>query len=202
MVLTLPTGPTYQSGNWRLISNAARFTSPISRVTQSVSRPGNMWAATLTLPPIRDPGLVADWAAFMAQIAGGEESFYLFPPALSLHDVSGDPVVDGEGQAGQTINLRGFDPGDTMRKGSFFCYDTSTFRMLHIVTATTSADAHGEMALPIRPGIRKAPADGAALTLDYPTCEMVLSQADATLLNLSDAVWHGHSLNVIESVRE
>lgn len=202
MVLSLPTGvKTYQSGRWRFISNKQRFTSPISRVGQRVARPGSFWAATLTVPPISDPGLAATWAAFLAKLSEGE-SFYLYPPLIDLHTVTGTPRVKGAGQAGQTLLLDGFNPGDTLRAGGFVCYDTSTFRMLHIVAETMVADGAGEIALPVRPMIRKSPPDNALVTVSYPTCEMILENSDVDLLTLTEAVQYGQTVNVIEDVRE
>jgi hypothetical protein len=200
MVLSLPAGPSYQSGKWRLVSNAARFSSPISRKTQTVARVGNFWAAQIAIPPIRDTGLASRWASFCAKLCDGE-SFYLYPPILQQSVIGGSPQIDGASQLGQTLALKNFSPGDTIKEGSFFCYDTSTFRMLHIATADTVAGSDGKMSLPIRPAIRKSPPNNAAINLSYPSCEMISESPDLDLLTLTDAVWYGQSLSVIEDVR-
>lgn len=203
MPLNLPDAPSYQSGRWRIVSNAARFVSPISRVGQYVARPGNFWAGSITVPPIRSPIIAGRWGAFGAQIAGGEQSFYLFPPLANIHDVNGtSPEIDGADQVGQTINLRGFDPGDLLRAGGFFSFDTYTFRSLHIVIGDAVADVHGEMSVNIRPGIRRSPEDGAPVTVSYPSCEMVVQQSDVDLLTLTEACWYGFTFDCVEDVRE
>lgn len=204
MPLTLPSGLTYQAGRFRYMSNAQRFVSPISRVGQSVGRVGDFWGATLTLPPIRDTQAAAEWGAFAAKIAGGLNSFYLYPPLQSVHTINGasTPRVNGASQSGTTLNLDGFTPGDVLRVGGFIAYDTSTFRMLHILQATATANGSGQIAATVLPAIRKSPADNATVITVNPSCEMVVEGSDADVLTLTDAVWYGHTFNCVEDVRE
>lgn len=202
MPLSLPAHKKYRSGRWRLIDNAARFASPISRVGQSVGRPGSFWACSIELPESMDLYVAADWASILAQLAGGSESVYVPPPMRNISTVAGTPRINGADQVGTTLVLDGFTPGDTVRNGQFLSYDTSTFRMMHIATATTVANGAGQMSLPVRGPIRKSPPDNALINLSSPTCEMILEASDVDILNLTDAALFGHTLNLIEDVRE
>lgn len=204
MPLALPSGGIYRNGRWRLVSNAARFSSPITRTVQSVARPGDFWACTFDLPAlsgINEKDRIAEWAGFVIQLAGGRESAYIRPPIVAGNAYGGTPRVNGANQAGTTLLVDGFHSGSFLETGSWFCYDTSTFRMLHMVTARTVADGSGAMSIPIMPAIRKAPADNTLLNLSEPTCEMILENADVDVLSLSDAAWFSQSLSFIENVR-
>jgi len=200
-VLSLPSHKKYRSGRWRMIDNAARFTSPISRVAQSVGRPGTYWACSIELPESMDLTVAADWASLLAQLAGGKASVYVPPPMRNISTVAGTPRIKGAGQSGMTLALDGFTPGDVIQNGQFLSYDTATFRALHIAVATVVADGAGEMSLPVRGPTRREPPDNAIINLSSPTCEMVLEGSDVDLLNLTDAALFGHTLSFIEDVR-
>ncbi|HRO04855.1 MAG TPA: hypothetical protein PLS69_14745 [Terricaulis sp.] len=204
MPLTFPTSANYKNGVWRVVSNAARFTSPITRVTQAVGRIGDYWAGSIELPPLsrwEDADAVAEFSVFLAKIAGGAESFYMRPPVDQRHDVDGAPQVDGAGQAGKELKIKGLANGDILRAGSYISYETSTFRMLHMVTATLTAGGTGKVDCPIFPAIRKAPANSAAINVLTPSCEMMIDGAGADVLTLNDVAFYGHSFGFAEAVR-
>lgn len=204
MPLAMPSEPTWRAGRFRLNSNAARFSSPITRTTQSVGRPGDFWMAQMELPPLSryEPEIVGEWAALLARIAGGRESVYLRPPVDQQHDIDGAPLVDGASQVGMEIKLKGLSNGDKFARGSFICYETSTFRMLHIVTANVTAGGTGIVDLPIAPAIRKSPANNAAVNFATPTCEMMLVDPSVDVLDLTDPATYAASLNFVEAIRE
>lgn len=204
MPISMPTEPTWRAGKFRLASNAARFSSPITRTIQSVGRPGDYWLAQMELPPLSrwEPDLVAEWSAFLAIVAGGRETMYVRPPVDQRHDIDGTPQVDGANQVGMEIKLKSLSNGDRFERGSFICYQTATFRMLHIVTATVTAGGSGLVDLPIAPAIRKSPANNAAVNFLTPTCEMMLTDPSVDVLDLSDPATYGLTLNLTEAVRE
>jgi hypothetical protein len=122
---------------------------------------------------------------------------------LGVHTINGAsaPKINGASQTGSTLALKGLTAGDTFRAGGFLCYDTSTFRMLHMVRTTTVA-AGATASIPVAPMIRKSPADNANVNVSTPSCEMTLSESDAELFALDDALWYGVSASFIERVRE
>lgn len=202
MVISLPARPTYQSGRWRLISNKTSFASPITRTRQDVARVGSFWAATMTIPKLRDPVIVGQWIAFFLKVVEGD-SFYLSPPAVSPSVVTGTPRINGAAQTGQLLDVDGFGAACAIKAGTFFCFDTSTFRELHAVVDDGTANGSGVLNdLSIRPMIRKSPADNALLNFTTPSCEMTFANPDVDVLSLEDALWNGYSFDCIEAVRE
>lgn len=201
MVLTLPASPSYSSGRWRVISNAARFVSPLSRVGQSVQRPGTFWACFMELPPL-DEAEAGEWAPILAQMAGGRASAYVAPPYRNNLGSVGTPLINGAAQVGSNLAIDGLPNGKVFPAGRWLCYDTSTFRMLHMTTAEVTANGSGQATFPVFPAIRKSPADNAAVNFVNPTCEMKLEEADIDVLNLSDPVTYGASFALVEDVRE
>lgn len=205
MPLTFPTSANYKSGAWRIVSNATRFTSPITRTTQSVGRVGDYWAGQIELPPLsrwEDADAVAEFAAFLAKVAGGRDSFYMRPPVDQRHDVDGSPLVDGAAQVGMELKIKGLSNGDILRAGSFISYETSTFRMLHLVTATVTAGGSGLVDCAIAPAIRKSPANNAPINVVTPSCEMLLDGVGADLFTLNDVAFYQHTMSFAEAVRE
>lgn len=205
MSLALPTG--FKASRWRLNSNAQRFRSPITRVGQTVARVGDFWSCQFETRSFsalfeEDHDLVGEWAAILARMTGGAEFAYIPPPYRVAHGTLGTPRIKGAAQTGEVIVIDGLPAGKTIKAGSPLSYDTSTFRALHICAETTQADGSGEIELPIRPMIRKSPADNALVNFATPTCEMILEAADADIFTLTEAIWYGHAINLIENVRE
>lgn len=201
MPLSMPASPSFRDCRFRLISNAARFVSPLTRVGQSVARIGDFWSAAITLPPLtRDQARA--WTAILASMAGQAESLYVGPP-VEQDDLGalGTPRVNGAAQAGTTLIVDGFPAGKTLAAGIWFSYDTATFRSLHVTTAAFAADGAGAGSLAIAPAIRKSPAEDALIEFIAPSCEMVLEDASADALNLQQSVTWGVSLSLIENVR-
>lgn len=201
MAIALPSSPTWRSGRWRLISNAATFTSPINRVSQSVQRIGDLWACVLELPPMKDDA-AREWAATLALMSGGRNAAYLGPPLRNVFaGAVGSPLVNGTDLVGATLPVDGATSGLVVPKGTFVSYDTDTFRMLHITTAAVTLTG-GAGSLPIWPAIRKSPADNAPVNFTTPTCEMRLENPDADLISLTDSFVYGQSIPLVEAVRQ
>ncbi len=80
-------------------------------------------------------------------------------------------IVDGAGQAGSTINLRGLTPGATVRRGGFFSILHAGVHRVYMPRTEAMADAAGKMALPIWPMLRFLTADGDVCHFDDPMIE-------------------------------
>ena len=202
MAISLPSSPSYRAGRWRLASNATRFTSALTRTGQSVQRVGDFWACTMELPPIVDPIKAQEWAATLALMAGQRSAAYVSPPWKRSIGSVGTPRVNGVGLVGTALAIDGASAGLSLKKGDFLHYDTSTYRMLHMLTADVVLNGAGAGNLPILPAIRKSPADNALVTFSAPSCEMVLESPDVDVLSLSDSMVYGVSISFIEDVRE
>src|SRR5262249_12683886 len=120
---------------------------PLTGVGQSVARAGDRWAAEMTLPPLT-AAQARSWAAVIVQLAGGLKAVYV-PPPMTLQAFGGiDPKVQGGSQVGEALAIDGLTGLASIPEGTFFSYDTSTFRMLHITTASATVTT-GAATLPI-----------------------------------------------------
>lgn len=142
-----------------------------------------------------------EWASVLAQLAGQREAAYMYPPYRRALGDYGTPRVKGANQVGTTLLTDGWPAGYVFKFGSWLHYETGTFRMLHTTTATAIADGSGNMSIPVRHAIRKSPPDNALLTLERPSCEMVLAVPDVDLLELADACVYGVSIDFKEDVK-
>jgi hypothetical protein len=87
----------------------------------------------------------------------------------------GAPVVDGAGQAGSTLALRGFRPGYVVREGQAFSLVYAGRRYLHFACSIMVADSTGRMALPIFPMLRVFPDDACTCEFEAPKIEGAIS---------------------------
>lgn len=200
MTISLPSSPSYRAGRWRLVSNAARFASPLTGIAQSVGRPGDYWACEMVLPPFLME-TAQDWAGVLASLAGGADAAYVRPPMRWLGKPSGFTLaVNGGSQVGSTLNVTANQNGVTLPRGLFLSFETGTFRSLHILKASATTNGSGGAALSIAPAIRRSPANAAAINVTDPSCEMEIADPSIDILNLQDSVEFGLSIQWRERV--
>lgn len=192
MTATLPSR-TFRAGNWRLLGGRARFRSPISGATQTIMRPGAIWLATMQLPAM-NAEQAREWAGALADAATGDVRALVAPPILPCVQGIGAPVVSGANQEGQTLNTSGWTAGAVVPGGSFFSLTIDGVRHLHIVPYAFTVPSGGNVALQIRPGLRKSPANGAALNFTAPRCEMQLDADEVAVLQLDEPGFYGGSI--------
>jgi hypothetical protein len=150
----------------RLIDFSKTLTPPMGGETQRLRRLGTRWALSVQLPVIREGEVLA---ALIADIlaARNEGASYPWPQPGIVIGTPGAPAVNGAGQTGSAINLRGFAAGYSVRKGQFFSVTVSGRRYLHQFSAARVADGGGFIAgAAIFPMLRRSPGDGAILDLN------------------------------------
>jgi hypothetical protein len=100
----------------------------------------------------------------------------LFPvpqPGLQIGN-PGNPVVDGGGQSGSSIAIRGFAPGYAVREGQFFSIIDGGRRYLHCASGDAVAGGDGRLVLAIHPMLRVRPANGAICEFAKPYIEGIV----------------------------
>ena len=111
----------------------------------------------------------------------------------------GTPVVDRAGQSGNTLHTRGWVASVTVLKaGDYLSYDTTRGRTLHMVVDDAVSDGAGDCDITIEPPIRTAPADGAAIEIDSPSCIMTLSGSMAGAMNIGLGLKASVQLSLVE----
>jgi hypothetical protein len=92
-------------------------------------------------------------------------------------------AVDGAGQAGSALKLRGLLPAATTRRGQFFSVVHDGRHYLHMATAEVSADPAGKASIPIWPMLRFLTLDGEPCLFDRPVIEGQLVGFDPSSVN-------------------
>lgn len=141
---------------------------------QKLRRLGDRFALDVTTPPLESAEDGRIWIARLisAQRAG---AIYDWPQLGFDVGPAGAAVVDGGGQAGSILNLRGLTPGYLIREGQFFSLIHGGRRYLHLAGADVLVDSGGKVTLPIAPMLRVHPADGAPCDFIAPKIEGLLT---------------------------
>lgn len=134
-----------------------------------VDRAGNRWRMSFSYPPMQpDKSEV-----FTSRIADAKtEGIRVVLPLIRPQGSPGSTVVDGAGQAGKLLAVRGFNAGYPTKEGFWMTIvDADGAGYLHRATATVRADASGEATLSIKPPLRAPFADGDTVELAAPWIE-------------------------------
>jgi hypothetical protein len=138
-----------------------------------INRAGTRHRLAISFPPMR-PDTARKFIARFQKAK--REGLRIDFPLLGLSQgVPGTPVVDGAGQAGTTLALRGLTPGYAVKEGFWLTLiDDSGRRYLHTSSTAVVAGGDGKATIGIEPPLRAPFADGATVLLGKPTVEGVL----------------------------
>lgn len=143
---------------------------------QVVTQPGpSLWRATAELA-VRVG--TEDWLeaeAFLIDLEGQINSFRFEAAAQSQTDLALTPVVDGSGQYGRVLRLRGGIPGAGLKRGHKM---TVNEQMVSISEAFVF-DESGRATVKFKPSLRLSPQDGAAVEMRKPT--VLVSLVDSAI---------------------
>jgi len=132
-----------------------------------IDRAGGKFKIVFVLPP-----LVDGRAMVSKLIRAKKEGIRVGLPLLGQSQgTPGTPLVDGAGQSGTTLNIKGLLAGYTVKEGYWLSIVQSGRYYLHNIAATASADSSGDLAATIFPALRTAFSDGAVIALDKPKIE-------------------------------
>ncbi|PTQ64455.1 hypothetical protein C8J45_103304 [Sphingomonas sp. PP-CE-3G-477] len=142
-------------------------------VLQKLLRLGDRFAIDVNLPPLTTEADGRIWTA-MLMLAQRQGAVLSWPQPGLIVGNPGAPAVNGTGQAGSILVLRGFQPGYVVRMGQFFSILHGGRRYLHFAAADGTANAQGLLQLPIGPMLRIRPSDGAVCEFAAPKIEGLL----------------------------
>lgn len=170
MSILMPTSPGIRTAKPRLRDFGGWIEGPSGGAAQRLNRPGNRFASDIQVATSRstDEGRIV--AARLMR--GLTEGILLpFPQDFDPGAVGDAVVVDGAGQLGSMLKLRGFPAGGyTVREGQFFSIIYGGRRYLHASAADTPTSGGG-CTLPIFPMLRISPNDGAVCEFATPMIE-------------------------------
>lgn len=174
---TFPAAPVASAIDVRSVS-PTRVSIGQSLKRQARSSGAQRWGVSLTWADMLQAAFAPIWAFCIAQ-RGQFGSFQIvLPPPYNVPQGSwagGAPLVDGAGQTGRTLNLKGFTPSQAgvVKAGDFFKGADSK---IYMATADANSTVAGKVvALPIEPALIVSPADGEAIVYTAVPFTMQLS---------------------------
>ena len=142
-----------------------------------IDRPGNRYRCQFGLPPhvMREAGRIVVSRLIRAKREGLRVPFQL----AGVHQGNpGAPVVDGAGQAGMFLSVRGLTPHYAAKEGFWLSIVDENAgeaqHYLHNVAGGVIADATGKAVLPLSEMLRAPFSDGARVHLAKPMIEGTL----------------------------
>jgi hypothetical protein len=191
-MIDLPLTPGPVSLGWQLIDFGGRQTPALGGPVTRVNRLGMRLAVAVTLPPM----IAADgrrWVSALQQAVTQGARWRVRQPDLAI-GAPGQPVVDGAGQSGSELTLRGAQPGYAFRTQQL----VSIEGRLATVASGVLVAANGEVTLPLTYPLRAEPADGAAVEVGAPMIEGLL-ESDGLPWSISLARHYGLSFTIAEA---
>lgn len=202
MSVAFPTIRRPSSVTWRLRARTQTHTSPLDGTTQTLALPGARWEATISWESLQ-PADYRTLEAFLASMAGMAGRFWYGPVHAPRRATGGgSPVINGASQTGSTLSVSGWSANaQAFLAGDWLSYtDTTSRRRLHQVTANVTANGSGVASVPIAPPIRRAGANGAAVTVTDPTGVFMLASDDEGQMQVRPPLLGSVSINIVEAI--
>lgn len=172
--ILLPDKPGLSGAKIRLLDWGGKLTPWGGGVTQNLLRLGTRSGVEYKLPRMRSDPHGRVWGMKLRE---GKLSGVIVPFIQDGFRVGapGSPVVDGAGQSGSTLSIRGFTSRYGIRYGQAFSLIHAGRRYLHFAAANAVVGADGKIVLPIFPMLRVLPGNAAVLEFAKPMLEGSLS---------------------------
>lgn len=167
MTLILPTTPGAIEFNSRLITSRSENSPAFGTSDQRFARMGSRYAFDVRLEPMSNEDAM-DWVDLET-----EDETCVWPvPLIDFNPgPEGAPKIDGAGQTGSTVNLKGLTPYLIVRKGQWLSVVTSGRRYLYRARSEVVADASGDVAVPLCTLLRVPHADDDVVEIEEPKIE-------------------------------
>lgn len=200
--LSLPTSIGIASIELTAINAVAISRSPFTFAQQIHTYPGQMWSASVSVPPLRRE-FIEPWVAFLLALRGQTGTFLLGDPnnVTPRGVATGTPLVKGAAQTGGTLEIDGATVSITgwLLAGDYIQLGSGAGSTFHKVLVDANSDAGGNVTLEIWPGIRAAPADNAPVTLNN-TVGLFRLSTNTQSWSINESSAYGLSFEAMEVV--
>lgn len=173
--ILLPRRPGLSGAKIRLLDWNGRLVPWGGGVTQTIQRLGTRSGVEYRLPRMRSEPDGRIWGMKLreAKLSGAivpfiQDGFDVGAPGFAN-------MVDGNGQTGSTLKIRGCTPAYAFRYGQALSFIHGNRHWLHFVRIETIVPANGVVNLPIFPMMRVIPDDGDMVEIAEPKIEGSLS---------------------------
>lgn len=176
MTIYLPQSPLPRSASPAPIVFGGWQTPPTGGIESWLGFMGSRLSMAIETPNLKPEPDGRIWtAALLDAWLTGETVACPFPqPGFDVGS-PGRIVVDGAGQAGMVLKVRGATSRYVFRRRQFFSVIHAGRRFLHYVRQDVRAGADGRATVPIGPMLRMQPADGDVCEFGIPIIEGKLS---------------------------
>lgn len=166
-VITVPTSICVADVTFYIDRVAANTSSPFSLIEQTFKWPGEQWRVDFSLANITNKLLAGQWKAFGTACEGSYGMFLMGDPGARIPSgvATGTPQVDGGGQSGNSLNVKGLTTGVTniLRAGDMVQVGTGTASRLHMQMVDVNSNGSGKATLTLQPALRYSPANNLAV---------------------------------------
>lgn len=177
VLIPLPRNP--RSATLRYLDYGADQKSPVGGAFQRLNRVGNRFAIDISYPSL-DPNAARVLASALRRAKTEGALFPVLQPGLDIGS-PGTPRINGAGQLGSTLALKGMTPGYVVRDGQMFSAIISGRRYLYSASAVATADGSGNILVSLHPLQRIATTDNAVVEFAKPYIEGVLQGEEVAL---------------------
>ena len=200
--LTLPTVTGARSVNLRAINAVALSQSPFTFAAQSQAFSGQMWAADVSLPPMKRSD-AAVWVSWLVSLRGQYGTFLMGDPlcATAQGEAGGTPISAGSNPAGETLYIGGATANQTdwLKAGDYIQIGTGANARLHQVLSDVDTNASGNATLSLWPHTRSAVAPGTAIVVSSPVGRWRLD-TNQSEWSINEAAVYGISFSAVEAI--
>lgn len=173
-IITVPDALAIRRVEWSFDRPAQVNRSRWTMRRQVVQQPGPaLWSATAELA-VRcgtDEWLEAE--AFLIDLEGAINTFRLEASATAQARDDLAPVVNGAGQSGRSLLLRGGIPGETLKRG----HKLTVNDQMVSISAPFLFGEDGSAVVSFKPSLRRSPADGSSVELRRPWVMVALTDS-------------------------
>lgn len=163
----LPDNTSIQRVEWAGGSVVGRSASPWTLKQQKYVHPGQAWSGTVVMVPLDDERFAA-WRGWGLSMNGIQNTFLMGDPSAQQQPItafSGLPQVDGAGQTGKALNIKGGDASVTQwgKQGYYIQLGTGADARMFCLEQDADTDGLGDTTVYLWPNIRTAPSDSATV---------------------------------------
>lgn len=192
-MIELPDSPAPNGVTATLLDFALVQRPASGAALQVIDRPGSRFQLEYGFPVMK-----ADTARkFTVRLTKAKrEGLRIGVPLLGVSQgIPGAPVVDGAGQSGTTLDVRGLTANYAFKEGFWMTViDADGEGYLHQISAPGAADALGDAAISIEPALRAPFADGDEIELANPWVAGVVTSQVSWPMELGNFVRLGFTL--------
>lgn len=187
------------AAEWGIEANTQKGVSPLNRVSQSLSLPGDRWVGSVTFDL-----LFGDNArlmrAFLGALRGTTGRFWYGPPDYfsPAGTAQGTPLAKGAtGARSISLLTDGWTPNQTaaLKAGDYI----QVGNQLRMLISDAAANSSGEATLSLDAPLWQDVADNAAITVTNPKAIMALP-SDQRMWQISSPVVYGFILSFVEAL--